>query len=109
MSKPNRWNKRVLLREDVLMAVKAVSDFLMEIVHGEQPLPYQPKATVFNLYASLMEKSKNDKKTALFIGHLFFVSKDETDFNNLVVEVQNFLKTRGKPVVSFTSGRNVTL
>jgi hypothetical protein len=109
MSTPKKWRKRVLLREDVLMAAKAVSDFLLEIVHGKQPLPYQSKPTVFNLYAGHLQKSKNSQKTDLFIGHLFFVSNDETDFNNLVVEVQNFLKTRGKPVVSFTPGRDVIL
>jgi len=99
-----------MLVEDVKFSVKAVADYLLTIVTGKQSLPYQPKPTVFNLYAGHLTKTVNDKlQDEVWIGQLFFASKDEKDFTEIVREIETFLKTRGKLTNSILRGRDVTL
>jgi hypothetical protein len=107
----SRWKKRIILREDMLFAVKGIADYLMSIVKGRQELPYQPKTTVFNLYAEHMEKIVDNKPTEeMWIGQLLIASKDEQDFASFIGEVQTFLKTRGRPYMQFIiKGRDVKL
>jgi len=106
----NKWSKRVprLRQQDLLFAVKAVADYLLDVVKGKQHLPYQPLATVFNLYVCHIENT--DKKTDIWVGQLFFASRDEQAFTEIVDDVRNFLKTKGKlDEALITTGRDVTL
>lgn len=102
--------KKILTSEEVKYSIKAVADYLLAIVKGEQALPYQEKEVVFNLYGThLTVTVKNELISEVWVGQLFFVSKDEDAFTELVQEFENFLKTRGKPIPTVLRGRDVKL
>jgi hypothetical protein len=67
---------RIMLVDDVIFSVKAVADYLLEIVHGKQAVPYQPKPTVFNLYAGHLTKTEDEKlDSEVWVGQLFLDRK----------------------------------
>jgi hypothetical protein len=102
--------RRILSTEEVKFSIKAVADYLLAIVKGKQALPYQPKPTVFNLYAGHMTKTVGGKQQGeVWLGQLFFASKDEGDFHQIVHEIETFLKTRGKPTSCILRGGDVTI
>jgi hypothetical protein len=99
-----------MLVEDVKFSLKAVADYLLTTINGKQSLPYQPKPTIFNLYAGHLTKTVNAQlQDEVWVGQLFFASKDEGDFTEIIHEIENFLKTRGKTTNSILHGRDVTL
>lgn len=101
---------KVLKPDEVRFGVKAVADFLLDVVNGKQPIPYQEKATVFNLYAGHLTKTKNKvKESEVWVGQLFFASASEADFNKIAQEVLMFLKMRGQPATNWLPGRDVNL
>lgn len=98
------WKNKFLSKDDILASVREIAKFLIDVLKGEQEIPFKPAVATYNFYVGELVKrdsTSNEIVGKMWFGQLVFFTKSEEIFKELHDEIRAFLKSKGECIVKF--------